>query len=1059
MAEKKPDLIERLSNALSVANKAGDRYKEGRVYCNLGVAYQRLGKLQEAKECHKNDLSIAKEIGDKAAEGRAYCNLGIVYTELGNFQEAKKCHIEHLSIAVEMGDKVKEGLASGNLGNVFLRLGKFTEAKEHFEKRLTIAKEVNDIVGEGRAYASLGNLYQSLGRFKEAIDYHQKDLSIAEKLADGTGEQRANANLANAYASLGRFKDAIEYHTKDLSIAKERNNRAAEGRAYGNLGNAYNDLGDFEKAVECHEKRLTIAKELGQRDAEGRACGNLGNAYNDLGNFEKAMEYHKKHLSIAVEVGDRAEEGRAYSNFGNFYQSRGNFQEAVNYHQKALFIAKEVGDRAGEGRAYCNLGIAFRCLGRFVDAIQKYNEYLSIVQEAGDRNGEGRAYGNLGSVYASLGNFQKAIENYEKRLSIAKDVGDEAGEGRCHGNLGSAYDMLGQRDEAMKHFDKRLSIAKKLGDKPGEGLAYGHLGNAWQKLGDFEEAKRCHEKHLSIANLVGDKAGEGQAYANLGGAYQNLKEFEKAIEYYNKSLLIAREVGDKVGEGTAYGNLGDAYSNRDDYQKAAECYQLSVDLFDGIRAGLEYEDAWKISFQDLYRANYSALWRTLLNLQKIDEALYAAEQGRAQTLVDNLRVQYNLAEPPAASTLSRQTISYLSNTLTTQTVFLGLEPRKISFWVISHGNKVDFRQKEIEGGDPEDYFVVLLQSVLKNIKAGKSVRCEDRSLDEDTLRNDEPVSNSEDDGKQAEPSQANKDALQPLYDAIIGPIADLLQGDELIIVPDGPFALAPLAALSESIRIRTVPSLTILKLIMEAPKESYNETGVLLVGDPCLQDVKKLKKKPLKYAKEEVERIGEILKIPPLTGTEATKNEVLRRMSSVALVHIAAHGRPETGEISLAPNPGWREKQRGISKPKKTEPTDEDYLLTISDVQAAHLRAKLVVLSCCHSGRGEVKSEGVMGIARAFLAAGARSVLMSLWGISDKATLEFMTIFYQHLAEGKSSSVGLHQAMKFLRESGDQKLSAVRNWAPFVLIGDDVTLEFGEKGRCKWTLLRYLVTI
>ena len=88
-------------------------------------------------------------------------------------------------------------------------------------------------------------------------------------------------------------------------------------------------------------------------------------------------------------------------------------------------------------------------------------------------------------------------------------------------------------------------------------------------------------------------------------------------------------------------------------------------------------------------------------------------------------------------------------------------------------------------------------------------------------------------------------------------------------------------------------------------------------------------------------------------------------------------------------------------------------------------------------------SEGVVGIARAFLAAGARSVLVSLWAINDEATMEFMTSFYQYLADGKSASVALHQAMKSLRDS--ETFSAIKFWAPFMLIGDDVTLDIGKE--------------
>ena len=123
----------------------------------------------------------------------------------------------------------------------------------------------------------------------------------------------------------------------------------------------------------------------------------------------------------------------------------------------------------------------------------------------------------------------------------------------------------------------------------------------------------------------------------------------------------------------------------------------------------------------------------------------------------------------------------------------------------------------------------------------------------------------------------------------------------------------------------------------------------------------------LEWAEKEVQMIGEILQTEPLVGTKATKDEVLRRISSVALVHIAAHGKMETGEIALAPN----------TTRSLVNPVREDYLLTMKDVLKAQIRARLVVLSCCQSARGEVKSEGVVGIARAFL--GGRSTTKLLW--------------------------------------------------------------------------------
>ncbi|XP_068676905.1 tetratricopeptide repeat protein 28-like [Montipora foliosa] len=451
--------------------------------------------------------------------------------------------------------------------------------------------------------------------------------------------------------------------------------------------------------------------------------------------------------------------------------------------------------------------------------------------------------------------------------------------------------------------------------------------------------------------------------------------------------------------------------------------------FDETRRLLQSEDSWKISFRDTKRFAYTALWTVLLKIGEVDEALYAAEQGRAQALTDILKVQYSVDEEPSLEVTTKENTSAVLEYLPSQTVFTALHEDTISFWLLRKGSMIHFRQKEIENETAES----LMKTFFRQISAGAVVRCENRTLDK--LRSD--FSCSREDVKHTiETLSLSVHFLQPLYDLLISPIADLLKSDDLVFVPDGPFCLAPYSALSGSVRICTVPSLTAFKVIAGAPDNFYAKNEAMIVGDPCLKEVTYGTGEPmfeqLPCAKKEVDMIGELLETAPLTGKNATKNEVLERMKSVYLIHIAAHGDSEFGEIALAPNP-VRTSQI---------PEEEDYLLTMSDVHALRLQARLVVLSCCHSGQGELKSEGVVGIARAFLCAGARSVLVSLWAIDDEATLLFMKCFYQHLADRKSTSLALHHAMNSLRKT--KKYSAVKYWAPFVLIGDDVTFEFGQ---------------
>ena len=282
--------------------------------------------------------------------------------------------------------------------------------------------------------------------------------------------------------------------------------------------------------------------------------------------------------------------------------------------------------------------------------------------------------------------------------------------------------------------------------------------------------------------------------------------------------------------------------------------------------------------------------------------------------------------------------------------------------------------------------------MFRKIGTDVRVRCEDRTFDE--LTRDCPFSREvREEVKKS--FQSLENPFRPFYDAVIGPILDMLgpQDAEMVIVPDGALCFTPWAAVIESIRIRTVPSLTSYQLILNVPEGHHKKTGALLVGNPCLKQLKGVWH-DLPCAQKEVELIASILNTTPLVGRQATKAEVMKQMSSVGLILIAAHGNELTGEIALSPNPGWTSQF----------PREEDFILKMSDVQAANIRARLVVLSCCHSGRGKMlKGEGVVGIARVFLAAGARSVLVALWAIDDEATMVFMKSFYQHLKEGNTT--------------------------------------------------------
>ena len=490
------------------------------------------------------------------------------------------------------------------------------------------------------------------------------------------------------------------------------------------------------------------------------------------------------------------------------------------------------------------------------------------------------------------------------------------------------------------------------------------------------------------------------------------------MEFYQLARSIANETGNKEIEQSGYNYLAHVLWSLGDYSKAEECFKSCIELVEEMRVLLEGNDEWKISFRN-ERDCISCLVRLQLQQRterKRLEALLTAERGRAEALVDLLESQYGVRKS-ICSLSKQQTELIILNHISSPTLFLMNDTQSVNIWMLLKGRKEGpFVQHRVS-----DDLTSMTYQTYKQIGVNKNLW--------------KYIPTRKKTGDQG-------GALNELYDMVIAPFSYSLEGDELVIVPDGSSFLIPYAALadrksrylSETLRIRLVPSLTILRLLAECPEGRHSTSGALLVGNPWVETVriKGCRRFPqLPGAEEEVKMIGQILNIEPLTGKNATRYRVLSGLNSVSLVHIAAHGRTETGEIILSPNfPGAK------------RPKERDFLLTMADVLDAKVRAKLVVLSCCNSGRGKIKVEGVVGIARAFLGAGARSVIATLWAIDDEATLAFMKHFYEHLVAGQSASKSLHQAMKWMRES--EKFNAVKHWAPFVLIGDDVTLNFGQ---------------
>ncbi|KAL9951467.1 hypothetical protein ACROYT_G044130 [Oculina patagonica] len=959
-----------------------------------------LKAIELCKECLfiLDNTPLTKEAKEfKLLYRRIYRTMLLAYWLFDDYPNATKHATRFLSIIRKCGtERLDECKITMVLAELYLCQSKYVEAKEHSEKALLISTEIGDKKGEASCYGNFGTVYQAFGEYEKAKEYHMKALAIRKEIGD----------------------------------------RNAEASCYANLGTVFESVGEYRKAKEYLEKALMIKKEMGDRNGEDFCYVNLGTVLISLGEYEKAKEYLEVALEIEKEIGDREGESSCYGNLGTVFESVGEYRKAKEYHQKALMIKKEIGDRNGEASCYVNLGTVLASLGEYEMAKAYLEAALAIKKEIGDIEGEAFCYENLGNVFQAVGEYFKAKEYYEKKGVITREIGDRKGERAVAVNLGTVFFSLGKYDKAHEYLQKALALSKEIGDKKGEANAYGNLGNVFQSIGDYKKAREYLEKALMISKEIGDRNGEASNYANFGTVFCSLGEYVEAEEYYKRGLAISKEIGDVGTQYKCLFNLGWVMLLAGKFQEALSYLLPSIQTFEDLRGLLLDNDQFKISFSHEHAKPYMVLTAFFCFAGNPKEALYVSELRRARALADLMSAQYSVENQISANPQSWVGIeSVMDKELSCTCLYFSYIDHNILVWIFKARRVVHFRN--VDGKE-----IILQEGLIENLDeffTNERFRipsilpdehCEDRSLNNIQRKPcEEDIHKASRIGNDGKDNRDNlKRNLSLCYELIIAPVADLMEGREIIIVPERslyniPFAALPAECgkyLSESFRIRVVPSLTTLKLIQDSPTDYHSQTGALIVGNP---DVGRKAKQTC--------RIGGKLGVEPLLGKQATKQAVLQVINSVSLVHFAAHGDAERGEIALAP---------ALRTPNKL-PREEDYLLTMSDISKVQLRAKLVVLSCCHSARGQIRAEGVVGIARAFLGSGARSVLVALWALEDSATEQFMSRFYEHLVGGDSASDSLHEAMKWMRCNG---YADVRQWAPFMLIGDNVTFDFGK---------------
>ena len=934
-------------------------------------------------------------------------------------------------------NNVKEVLQVISIGLIvasfLLNTSRYLTAIELCKECLIILKDRAAIIDENFTtlfykgiYCTMWEASSLINDNTNAVKYAENILLIYHENGERLEECRLSLKLAEMYFHQCKYPEAIQLSEKALLISRKIGDRKREAQCRVNLGGLHQLTGEYKKAREHLEKSLAINTEIGDRKREAECRVNLGGLHQLTGEYKKAREHLEKSLAINTEIGNRKGEGSSYTNLGNVHKVVGDYEKAREHLEKSLAMQKEIGDRKGEATSHTILGNVYTLVGDYEKAKEHLEKSLAMQKETGDRNVEALSYLSLGEVYAAVGEYEKALDYLQKSLVISEMIGHRPRVAESYRHLGAAFYRLGKYSRANEYYQKALVFFTDIGDRVSIASVYLHQGALEHAVGNFIKAREHFEKVLAISKETGNKVLEAAGCSNLGGLLINQAEHEQGEKYIEKALALSETVGDIEAQLKPLQMMAYLRMKEGKIQGAISYFLSVIEKSEEIRGFLRDNDQFKISFSDHNIRPYKYLSMLLCVNGNPTEALYVSELSKARALADLMAAQYSmenqiLANPRTLSDIDDIVAKNCNRTC----LCVSYHNDSVYLWILRKGRVTHFQR--IEGNDvfPREGSSQQLEKFFECRSFGilPEEICEDRSLHSsqpESKSNDEHSHDGSRLGKESNANRGPKMNIPLCYKLIIAPVVDFLEGPEIIIVPDRALYQIPFAALTdesgkyltETFRIRMVPSLTTLKLINESPADYHCQTGALIVGNPDVGEVhfkgKLTNVSRLPCAENEAKMVAKKLGVKPLLGQHATKQAVLQAMNSVSLIHIAAHGDAERGAIALAPS--FRI-PNGI-------PQEGLYLLKMSDISKVQLRAKLVVLSCCHSARGQTKAEGAVGIARAFLGSGARSVLVALWALDDKSTEQLMTHFYDHLVAGESAGKSLQEAMKWMRTAG-----------------------------------------
>jgi CHAT domain-containing protein len=954
----------------------------------------------------------------------------------------------------------------------------FSTVKARREKlaQLISERDQSQANGDRVAVVQLSNqiteLYIKLCEFDAALTESGRSLEIARTFVNTANEKLLVDTLnlaARVHIDRTESPSALPLATEALISSRDLAYRTGEAQSHLRLAEAYFELDKRDDAAANNNLALPIWQEVQDKRGEGLSRVMQGDLLMMANQPAEALLAFKTAEAIWREVGDPVELATALVDQNFLAIRQGQWQNALALLNEAqiLLVEKEAEPYVAAKIAN-SFGEIYEAYGQLDIAISYFREAVSYFRDvAHDVKGTITAGIKVGRIQASMGEFEAARQQIEQNLAAAVVTENALIIGLCHEDLGTVLFRTGSYESARLEFLNAISyFTTSKSDRP-IARANVYLGETEHLLGNLTGAGKAYEKALRFFTTQSDYTNEAALRFGLGKLALQQGRMDQAEEHLRRSI----DLTERLRENASSKELRSSFlaSVHDRYETYVEWLmtrydrdrnqQYAVQAFEAAEAGRAralldslygYQRELRQPSDPLLLFEEEKLQKK--ELQLVDERDMLLNHGGTEK--DKLDVNQRLRDVRAQlETLEAKIRSSAkfkgllrSNPLSYESIRTDITDSQTSLLSYSLGTGKSFAWVVTKDG--LDTFELSSKKTIEDA-ANKLI---------DLIRT--PAKN------ESERSELQT-AIDQVSRLVIEPVSAKLQTSRLIVVADGILQYVPFQILRTSagapepmisnFDLVAAPSASALAIVRR--ERMHRQAGSkLLIGfgdavfsadyspQPMKSDANSSDDKSrgssrfrdlprLFNAKRELRAISDLAGNDAAFYVEfdATRDKFLNiDLSDFRIVHVVTHGvlndqQPELSGLVLSMVDGNARPINGF--------------VSLADIYRLHAPVDLVVLSACHTALGKnVRGEGLIGLTRGFMYAGASGVVASLWKVDDHVTAELMKRFYTNLLQrGMGPAAALRAAQNEIRSHPNW--SAPYYWAGFTFQGDyDLTI-------------------